>query len=120
MKNSELIEEFKDLIFDACLDIALIQLERERAIHDNEIMLSAQKNLVKISNNLRQTIYSSDYLDLQLQIENISRLVSDQSSCLTKRSHKFLRPGKSKIFSAISIELLKIIDICEVNNIDLS
>lgn len=120
MSQSELIEELKGLICGACLDIALIQYDRERANHDKLIVLKAQKSLVKIKQSLAETIYHDEYLKLSESIDNSLQIISEKESKLSKQSTKFLKPGKSKIYGAISIEILKVIDVCEVNTIDLA
>jgi hypothetical protein len=115
----KLIEEFKGLIHSACLDIALIQLDREKAIKEKVIILKTQRNLRKIIKSFDVVKHYENYKVLLDNLNHSLLHTNELEIKLTKVTKRFLTPGKNKIYAPICIELLKAIDICEVNNIDL-
>ncbi len=114
----ELIEDLKGHILSGCLDIALIEYQKENYERELKAILRAKNALPKLFESLDQDD-DSPSIELVKALKEAIRCSEIAEKSIQKHKPRPSSAGKKKTYFAVSIEILKAIDVCEVNKLDL-
>ena len=121
-KEQELINELKNMILAAVDDISLMTDQKQDCKRLAAQLGKVNKLSDKISEELSMSLEYEQFKELN---ESLDRFKSEVIAERKKLEAYLLSPAKSqssgrkRIFEPISIEILKSIDVCEVNDISL-